>query len=136
MQPSDIITLRAFLAALSQLDEPLPPDIQTRLNEIAQALTMDPSNLVNLDVIAQSYQPLDTVYQQELTALKTEARERNKGSKPPPLSNKPTKELTNAAIDTFNASDSVAAAKAKQNILTRIWQNILQRIQQFFSGNT
>jgi hypothetical protein len=69
MKPNDIITLTAFLSALSQLDEPLPANIQAKLNEIGKALAADPTNLGNLDVLAESYEPLDTVYHEELATL-------------------------------------------------------------------
>ena len=69
MKPNDIITLTAFLAALAQLDESLPENIQTQLNEIGKALAANPKEIGNLDVIAESYPPLDSVYQKELAAL-------------------------------------------------------------------
>ncbi|CAD5984803.1 hypothetical protein [Planktothrix agardhii] len=126
MKPNDIITLIAFLTALSQLDEPLPANIQAELNEIGKALAADPTNLGNLDVIAESYEPLDTVYQEELATLESQVGERNKALPPLPLPSEPSKELTNTAIDTFSSDDSVSTAKqaAKPSILKRIWQSI------------
>ncbi len=122
MQPNDIISLSAFLNALSKLDEPLPPDIQTQLNAIAKNLEADPTNIGNLDSIAESYEPLDIAYQEELTILKKEAGMRNKGLPPLPLPKESTSELTNSAIDTFSATNSVDAAKP--NLLQRMWQSI------------
>lgn len=126
MKPNDIITLTAFLAALAQLDESLPENLQTQLNEIGKALAANSKEIGNLDAIAESYPPLDSVYQKELAALQKEVGERNKGLPPLPLSNEPTKELTNTAIDTFSVNDSVNAAKqpAQQNFRQRIWQLI------------
>jgi len=124
MQPSDILTLTAFLNALTKLDEPLPADIQAQLNVIAKNLEADPTNIDNLDIIAESYAPLDAVYQEELTHLKQEAGIRNKGLPPQPLPKEPNNELTNSAIDTFNANDSVAAAKTKPNLIKQIWQSL------------
>lgn len=124
MQPSDILTLTAFLNALTKLDEPLPADIQVQLNAIAKNLEADPTNLDNLDIIAESYAPLDAAYQEELTHLKQEAGIRNKGLPPQPLPKEPNNELTNSAIDTLNANDSVAAAKTKPNLVKRIWQSL------------
>lgn len=128
MKPNDIITLTAFLAALAQLDESLPENIQTGLNEIGKALAANPTDIGNLDAIAESYPPLDSVYQKELAALQKEVGERNKGLPPLPLPNEPTKELTNTAIDTFSANDSVDAAKQPTK---QIWQ----RIWQFITGS-
>jgi hypothetical protein len=124
MKPSDILAITAFLNALTKLHQPLPADIQIQLNEIANNLKSDPSNLGNLDIIAESYEPLDEAYQEELTILKQEAGNRNKGLPPLPLSRDSNKELTNSVIDTFSAKDSVDAAKAKPNLLQRIWQFI------------
>jgi cob(I)alamin adenosyltransferase len=126
MKPNDIITLTAFLTALNQLDDPLPANIQAKLNEIGKALAADPTNLGNLDAIAESYEPLDTVYQEELAALESEVGERNKNEPPLPLPNLPSKELANAAINTFSSDDSVSTAKqaAKPSILKQIWQSI------------
>ncbi|PSB41642.1 hypothetical protein C7B80_30095 [Cyanosarcina cf. burmensis CCALA 770] len=118
------MTLTAFLAALKQLNEPLPDGIQIQLHAIGKVLEVDSTNLGNLDAIAESYPPLDEFYQQELAALEKEVGERNKGLPPLPLSTEPTRELTNTAIDTFTADDSVVTAKqaVNQSFLTRIWQ--------------
>jgi len=126
MKPNDIITLTAFLSALNQLDEPLPANIQAKLNEIGKALAADPTNVGNLDAIAESYEPLDTVYQEELAALESEVGERNKAESPLPLPIVPSRELANTAIETFSSDDSVSTAKqaAKPSILKRIWQSI------------
>lgn len=123
MQPNDILTLTAFLNALSKLDGPLPEDIQVQLNAIGKTLEADPTNIGNLDIIAESYEPLDTAYQEELTHLKQEAGIRNKGLPPLPLPKESNKELTNSAIARFNANDSVADAKTKPNFINQIWQS-------------
>lgn len=124
MQPNDIISVTAFQNALAKLNQSLPGDIQKQLNAIAQDLKADPTNIGNLDIIAESYPPLDEVYQKELTTLKKEAGERNKGLPPLPLPKEVNKELANSTIDTFSADDSVTAAKAKPNLLKRLWQSI------------
>jgi hypothetical protein len=124
MQPNDIISVTAFQNALAKLNQSLPADIQKQLNAIAQDLKADPTNIGNLDIIAESYPPLDEVYQKELTTLKKEAGQRNKGLPPLPLPKESNQELTNSVIDTFSADDSVTAAKAKPNLLKRLWQFI------------
>lgn len=123
MQLNDILHLTAFLNALPQLDESLPPEIQTQLNQIAETLKTDPTT-INIDIIAENYPPLDKGYQTELTKLKQNAGERNKGLPPLPLPQEATSEITNAAINTFSAKDSVTAAKTQPNFLQRIWQKI------------
>ena len=122
MQPNDIISVTAFQNALAKLNESLPAHIQEQLNAIAQNLKADPTNIGNLDIIAESYPPLDEVYQKELTTLKKEAGQRNKGLPPLPLPKESNQELTNSTIDTFSDDDSVTAAKAKTNLLKRLWQ--------------
>ncbi|OKH30504.1 hypothetical protein FACHB389_23620 [Nostoc calcicola FACHB-389] len=121
MKPNSIIALTAFLSALTQLDEPLPDNIQTQLNEISKALIDNPDNIGNLDAIAESYPFLDKIYQTELAKLEN-IGERTKGLPPLPLPTEPTKELTNAAINTFSNQNSVSAAKeiVQPNLLGRL----------------
>lgn len=120
MKPSEIISLTAFVTALEQLDESLPENIQTELNEIGKALAANPNKIGNLGKIAESYPPLDSVYQKELAALYKEFRERNKGLPPLPLPNERTKELINTAIDTFSAKGEDDEPK-KPNFRQRMW---------------
>ncbi|MEH1968610.1 hypothetical protein [Nostoc sp.] len=127
MKPNNIITLTAFLTALTQLDEPLPDNIQTQLNDISKALIANPDNIGNLDAIAESYPPLDKVYQIELTRIEKTA-ERTKGLPPLPLPTEPTAELTNAAFNAFSNNNSVAAAKIA------VKPNLLQRVRDFING--
>ncbi|MDZ8188166.1 MAG: hypothetical protein RMX96_25345 [Nostoc sp. ChiSLP02] len=127
MKPNNIITLTAFLSALTQLDEPLPKDIQTQLNDIGKVLRDNPDNIGNLDAIAESYPPLDKLYQRELTKIE-KTGERTKGLPPLPLPTEPTRELTNAAINTFSEKNSVSAAKEAVN------PNLLQKLTDFIHG--
>jgi hypothetical protein len=124
MTPNDLIISISFLSALSQLDESLPTNIQMKFNEIGEALSTDPGSLSRLDVLAESYRPLDLIYQMELARLDQEVGERNKGLPPLPLQVEPTAELTNMVIATLNSDDSVKTGK-KQESLTRI-KRILQ----------
>ena len=123
MKPNQTIQTIAFLNALKQLNESLPPDIQTQLNEIAETLKTDPTN-INIDIIAENYPILDNAYQDQQTILTQNAGERNKGLPPLPLPQEVTSEITNAAINTFTAKDSVAAAKTQPNLLQKIWSFI------------
>ncbi|MGB5959297.1 MAG: hypothetical protein WBG73_01460 [Coleofasciculaceae cyanobacterium] len=126
MTPSQYNSSLAFLSALKKLNHPLPADIQAQVNEIGKALSNDPTQLVNLDIIAESYKPLDELYQDELIALDNVARERSKGLSPEPLPTQTTEEITNLAIDMFSEVDSVAATRKPENTnrLKRIWQII------------
>jgi len=122
MKDNDIINVFAFLTALGQLDTPLPSDIQSQLNNIGKALELNPSNIHGLDLIAEDYPDLDHIYQQEILKIRGLIGERNKSLPPEPLSNKPTNELTNAAVNIFNSYDSVDTAKkvATSNFITKI----------------
>ncbi|MBG1269279.1 hypothetical protein [Nostoc sp. WHI] len=128
MKPNNIITLTAFLTALTQLDEPLPNNIQTQLNDISKALIIDQNNIGNLDAIAASYLPLDKVYQTELATIDKNVGERTKGLKPLPLPTEPTRELTNAAINVFSNNNSVSAAKKA------VEPNFLERVRDYING--
>jgi len=79
MKDNDIIILTAFLTALSQLDTPLPSNIQSQLNNIDKALELNPSNIGGLDLIAENYPDLDQIYQQEVLKIRSLIGERNKG---------------------------------------------------------
>ena len=122
MKDNDIIHVFAFLTALSQLDTPLPSDIQSQLNNIGKALELNPSNIRGLDLIAEDYPDLDQIYQQEVLKIHGLIGVRSKSLPPEPLSNKPTNELTNAAVNVFNSYDSVDTAKkvATSNFITKI----------------
>jgi len=126
MDASDQRLLTACLNALAQLDDPLPPDVQSKFHDLAERMKANPDTIGNLDIIVEDYPPLNELYQAEQRRLDQNVGIRNKGLPPLPLSNQPTQELTNFAIDAFNASDSVTQAKTKNrpNLLQRIWQAI------------
>ena len=128
MKSNDIITLTAFLTALTQLDQPLPKKVKLELNSIGATLAKDPNDIGNLDAIAESYQPLDAIYQKELTILNNNIRERNNLT-PPPLSSDPSAELTNAASNTFSSDNPYL--NAKEDLKLKL---LLQRVQEFITG--
>jgi hypothetical protein len=128
MTPNEIITLTAFLTALTKLDTSLPGNIQIQLKDISTNITTNSNNINKLDKIAESYPPLYQIYQQERIIIFKTTGERSKGLEPEPLSNEPTKELTNAAINTFSNPDSVATAKQV------VKSNVLERVREFITG--
>ncbi|WP_353930559.1 hypothetical protein WJM97_20165 [Okeanomitos corallinicola TIOX110] len=127
MKPNQIIQLTAFLTALTKLNEPLPENIQIKLNDIGKTMATDVNNF-NVDIIAESYPILDKIYQAELTAIDSIISQRNKGLEPEPLPTDPTQELTNAAMNSFNDSNSVDAAKKVVN------SSLLERVRKFIIG--
>ncbi|MDJ0676758.1 MAG: hypothetical protein QNJ36_15495 [Calothrix sp. MO_167.B42] len=130
MKSNDISHLTAFLIALQKLDHPLPGNIQIQLNEIGKSLQNNPHYIdeLNVDTLAESYSPLDEIYQKELEKLDLDIRERSKGFAPEPLPKTPTNELTNAAINTFNSDNSVSAAQENVN------PNLLEKIRNYITG--
>ena len=129
MKSNDISHLTAFLIALQKLDHPLPTTLQTQLNEIGKSLQNNPHYIdeLNLDPLAESYPPLDEIYQDELAQLDLDIRERSKGFPPDPLPTNPTNEFTNAAINTFNSDNSVSAAQENVN------PNLLKTIRNYIT---
>ncbi|HLO89402.1 MAG TPA: hypothetical protein VK203_30945 [Nostocaceae cyanobacterium] len=117
------------MIALRKLDQPLPPDIQSQLNEVGKSLQADPNNIGNLDIIAEKYPPLDEYYQEALAEIESYTIYRNKGGEPDPLPTEPTKELTNAAINSFSSSNSVDTAKevVKPTLLSKVVEVIIGR---------
>jgi hypothetical protein len=77
MKQTDEITLKAFLIALEQLDEPLPEAVQAQLQEIAENID---NNLGKLDAIAENNPKLDRLYQEVRESLQNEYTTRNKSS--------------------------------------------------------
>lgn len=77
MKQADEITLKAFLIALEQLDEPLSESEQTQLQEIAENID---NNLGRLDAIAENNHKLDELYQKVRKSLQNGYTTRNKSS--------------------------------------------------------
>lgn len=91
MKPTQISELRAFVFSLDQLEESLPEDVQTKINQVNISIDVD-----QLDDIAMSYQPLANIYQQVLGLLHNQAEYRSKGVDDIPQ-NQP--EARNAEVD-------------------------------------
>ena len=77
MRQADEITLKAFLIALEQLEEPLSEAEQTELKEIADNID---NNLEKLDAIAKNNPKLDKLYQEISSSLQNTYTKRNKSS--------------------------------------------------------
>lgn len=75
MTPLETFTLKAFLVALSQLDAPLPAEVQTQVKQIRI-----PEDIDKLDAIARDYPPLAESYNKVRKALRAIAKEHNKGN--------------------------------------------------------
>ena len=65
MNHEDTIMLNAFLTAVTRLENPLPENLQHRLNEIAEQF---PASIYELHEFVEQYEPLKYQY---ITALQT-----------------------------------------------------------------
>lgn len=59
MSYEDLVTMKAFLMALENLEQPLPEDVQTDLGIIAEGL---PESAYELHDLAERYEPLNQEY--------------------------------------------------------------------------
>ena len=75
MNNLEALTLEAFLAALAKQSDPLPDEIQRRLQTIGNNLEQ---NIEELDVLAESYPPLEAAYEAEYMALQRQGGQRQK----------------------------------------------------------
>lgn len=124
MQPIEVSELKAFILALSQLDAPLPNDVQAKVNTIKI-----PGDISKLYAIATSYPPLATAYNQVWDNLDAIAKVRSKGIDSIP---EYVPEPLNTEID--NSSIEVAAAlvqldkKVDRNKLAILSNQIFQAL--------
>jgi len=111
MNPTDTITLIAFLAALTQLDPPLPPEVQTQLKNVASVDDIT-ANIGQLNAIAQNYPDLDEHYQNARDILQLPVSERSKGPLPKinHLTEQEITEITNIAREVANSPEPINAA--------------------------
>ena len=123
MKPTEISELRAFIFALSQLDTPLPDEIQQQINQIN--IPADVPRLYNL---AMSYPPLASVYIQIQKFSDEIAEVRSKGVDCIP---QPQPENLNPEIDNVSADIVPDLVKFEQkvdrNLLVEVAKKILTK---------
>ncbi|MEO1298097.1 MAG: hypothetical protein AAFW75_20420 [Cyanobacteria bacterium J06636_16] len=98
-------SLKAFLTALAQQDESLPPGLQKQLHTIGQNLE---NRVVELPTIAASLPGLSMSYQAALTDVETNAGE--SGAMLVSTDQDESTQLRDRAAQIFTNSDSVKAA--------------------------
>lgn len=74
MQPIEAFELKVFILSLYQLNYPLPDDIQAKLNTLNL-----PEDIEELAEIANSYPPLNTIYDQVYDRMAAMSKYRSKG---------------------------------------------------------
>lgn len=60
----DVVTIYAFFEALTQQDQPLPPDLKRQINEVGQLLTENPKAAVNRLSQLAEHERINPVYEQ------------------------------------------------------------------------
>ena len=74
MKDSDVIIVKAFLAALTQLSEPLPVTLQQQLQTLSKT-----QKFPQLVVLARQHEPLKLAYQQANTLLIQQGNQQRMG---------------------------------------------------------
>jgi len=110
MESLDAITLKAFLVALTQLEDSLPVELQSKINAIGKEF---PTGVSGLHVLAKGLAPLEQAYKKTRRILQADAGERFRyvESDVEETTRSDDEEVQGLAIKVLNASDSVTLAK-------------------------
>jgi len=125
MNTLDKLTLKAFLAALMRLDNPLPDDLQHQLKEIGKAL---PSEVDQLDTLTEVYPPLEEEYLEARVALQNDG-ERFRSSAVLEVDDTSVlgeEKLLNFAAEVLTAEDSVNLVKQSYTESSELGQLLFQ----------
>jgi len=76
------LTFKAFIVSIGLLKEPLPKQKQAELNQIGREIALGYAGLGKLDNFAETYQPLDEIYQGIRDIMESPNVERSKGDFP------------------------------------------------------
>lgn len=134
MNSSEKKILNAFIAALHQLDEPLPPNVQTHLNEVGKQLETNPKAIAYLEAIAPQYPALDRAYSQAKMSWQAEANDlRQDTTDSSSELDETSRELMNRAIAIFQADNSVDAT---QTAIAQDRKGGLQKLVAFFKKSS
>ncbi|WP_353930967.1 hypothetical protein WJM97_22355 [Okeanomitos corallinicola TIOX110] len=110
MNNIDKLTLKALLAALMRLEEPLPDDLQNQLKEISKTW---PPDVDKLDALTEIYPPLEDEYLEARSILQNDGeRFRSSGVQTVNETVNETvvlsdEKLINLALQIFSSEDSV-----------------------------
>ncbi|MDZ7956911.1 MAG: hypothetical protein RMY34_03220 [Aulosira sp. DedQUE10] len=108
MQPLEASELKAFILALSQLDAPLPDNVQAKVNTITI-----PGDISKLNAIATTYPPLATAYDRVWEHLDAIAKVRSKGVDSTP---EYVPQSLNTEIDNSSRDVEAALVKLEQKV--------------------
>ena len=113
MKDSDVIIVKAFLAALTQLSNPLPDNLQQELQTISKT-----QKFTQLVLLARKHEPLKLAYQQANTQLTQLGNQQRKGLEFLPDSNLEKQNFDNSELD--NASSDVSGLNSLPEIVAKI----------------
>jgi hypothetical protein len=116
MKDSDAIILKAFLAALAQLSEPLPAHLQEQLQTLSET-----ERFTQLSLLARGYKPLKDAYQQANTHFTQKANQQRKG-----LDILPDADLEECSRDNSEI-DNTASDTSKLKSLPEVLEKINER---------
>jgi hypothetical protein len=105
MKDTEADIVKAFLAALTQQEKPLPAAVQNELNSLTETFNTD-----QIDSIAMKHQPLKTFYEAAYKLLVEQSKTRNKGKDFVPDSSSEKDRTSNIEID--NASSDIQDFKS------------------------
>ncbi len=113
MKDSDAIIVKAFLAALAQLSEPLPAHLQQQLQTLSET-----ERFTQLSLLARGYEPLKKAYQQANTHFTQKGNQQRKGLDILPDTDLEEGSRDNSEID--NASSDISELKSLPEVLDKI----------------
>jgi hypothetical protein len=125
MNNIDKLTLKAFLAALMRLEEPLPDDLQNQLKEISQTW---PPDVDKLDALTEIYPPLEYEYLEARSILQNDG-ERFRSSSVQTVNETVVltdEKLIDLAVQIFSSEDSVNSVNQAYTESSSIGQFLFQ----------
>lgn len=115
MKDSDAIIVKAFLAALAQLSQPLPAHLQQQLQTLSET-----ERFTQLSLLARGYEPLKEAYKQANTHFTQKGNQQRKGLEILPDSVLEESSRDNSEID--NSSSDTSELKSLPEVLDKINQ--------------
>jgi hypothetical protein len=127
MTPNEEVIFTAFIQSLTRLDQKLPDDLQSQLNQLPDV----ENNALKLESLIKTNADLAKLYQEECDRLMAEASDRKKGYLPKFEADPYNTELGNLVQQICHASDS--AGNAKGLLKSGATGGIIGSLKQLFS---
>ncbi len=107
MTPNEEVIFTAFIQSLTRLDQKLPDEFQTQLNQLSDVA----NNALELENLIKTNENLNKLYREECDRLMAEASDRQKGYLPKFEADPYNTELGNLVQQICHAPDSAEKAK-------------------------